>query len=132
MQRGPIRPLMTGCILYLLLLAGLFLLSDFLLLQVILPILLAAAVLFCAWLAGKEHCPLPPLLSSRSFCIGMVIPIVLAVVGAFSVMHDYRALQVTGETAVSVSGQKRCRFRIQILQRRCQYQQRLFSFEARC
>jgi len=104
MQRGPIRPLMTGCILYLLLLAGLFLLSDFLLLQVILPILLAAAVLFCAWLAGKEHCPLPPLLSSRSFCIGMVIPIVLAVVGAFSVMHDYRALQVTGETAVSVSG----------------------------
>lgn len=104
MQRGPTRPLMTGCILYLLLLAGLFLLSDFLFLQIALIVLLVLSASFCAWLAGKESHHLPPLLSSRAFCIGALVPILLAAIGVCSVMQDYRALQVTEETAVSVSG----------------------------
>lgn len=104
MQRGPTRPLMTGCILYLLLLAGLFLLSDFLLLQIALIVFLVSGASLCAWLAGKESHRLPPLLSSRAFCIGAMVPILLAAMGVFSVISDYRALQVTEETAVTVSG----------------------------
>ncbi len=104
MQRGPLRPMMTGCILYLLLMAILFLLSGFLFVQVTLLLVLIMGALLCAHLASKEMTILPRLLSSRSFCIGMLVPIILAAVGVFSVMNNYHALQVTEETTVSVSG----------------------------
>ncbi len=104
MQRGPLRPTMTGCILYLMLVAVLFLLSDFLFTQISLIAFLVIALLVCAYLAERGQIPLPHLLSSRSFCLGLIIPTVLAAVGVFSVMHNYRALQVTEETSVTVSG----------------------------
>ena len=48
MQRGPMRPLMTGCILYLLLMAVLFLLSDFLYVQIALVLFLILGLSVCA------------------------------------------------------------------------------------
>ena len=96
--------MMTGCILYLLLMAVLFLLSDFLFVQIALLLILVTGALVCAHLASSEKTALPRLLSSRSFCIGMLVPIILSAAGVFSVMHSYRALQVTEETAVTVSG----------------------------
>lgn len=104
MQRGPMRPLMTGCILYLLLMAVLFLLSDFLYVQIALVLFLILGLSVCAYLAGIKRIVLPRILSSRNFCIGLVVAVVLASVGVFSVMHNYRALQVSEETAVTVSG----------------------------
>ncbi len=104
MQRGPLRPMMTGCILYLLLTAVLFLLSDFFIFQVVLIVILVIGALVCAHFASSDRVFLPQLLASRSFCIGMLVPIILSAAGVFSVMHSYRALQVTEETAVTVSG----------------------------
>lgn len=104
MQKGPTRPLMTGCILYLLLTAMLFLLSDFFLIQIGLILFCAAGTLLCAYLAKTGAVQLPQILSSSAFCIGMTVPILLAAVGVFSTMHDYRALQTAEETTVTVSG----------------------------
>ncbi len=104
MQRGPMRPLMTGCILYLMLMAVLFLLSDFLYAQIALVLFLILGLSVCAYFAGSERIVLPRILASRNFCNGLIVATVLASVGVFSVMHNYRALQSSEETAVTVSG----------------------------
>ena len=83
MQRGPMRPLMTGCILYLLLMAVLFLLSDFLYVQIALVLFLILGLSVCAYLAGIERIVLPRILSSRNFCIGLVVAAVIAAVGVW-------------------------------------------------
>ncbi len=104
MQRGPMRPWMTGCILYLVLLAVLFLLSGSLVLQIVLTACLLGGAWICAYIAGKKQVHLPTLLSSSAFCAALTVPIVLALIGVLSVMHDYRALQMQKETPVDVCG----------------------------
>lgn len=104
MQIKPRRPWMTGCILYLVMLAALFLLSDFWILQGLLAALVVIGLVVCACLNGGEHIRLPGLLSVRKFCIGALIPVLLAVFGVVHTLWDYRALHVETETSVLVAG----------------------------
>ena len=104
MQKGPKRPLMIWCMLYLAMLAVFFLLSVFFVLQVLVLFVLTVGFSVCAYLCSMPTIRLPDLLSSRSICVGAIIAIVMASVSVFWTMRDYRALQTDTETTVEIRG----------------------------
>lgn len=104
MQKGPTRPLMIWCILYLVMLAVLFLLSDFFVLQLLTAAVLLIGVGVLALLSNKEVPWLPSVMTSKALWVGAVIPIVAATAAVFLTMSDYRQLQPDHETTVQVCG----------------------------
>ena len=99
------RPLMTGCMMYLVLLAGMFLLSGSFLVQ-----LLACAVpislLTVGAIIGSGHhrIPFSKQIPPPRTCIALMLPFLLAYLGAMFAMHDYRCLQAEEERYVTVVG----------------------------
>ena len=104
MQKGPTRPLMIWCILYLVMLAVLFLLSDFFVLQLLTTTILLIGVGVLALLSHKDVPWLPSVMTSKALWIGAMIPIIAAAAAVFLTMSDYRQLQPKQETTVEVYG----------------------------
>ena len=104
MQKGPTRPLMIWCILYLVMLAVLFLLSDFFVLQVLTVTLLLIGNGILAFLSHKDVPWLPSVMTSKALWIGAMIPIIAAAAAVFLTMSDYRQLHPKQETTVEVYG----------------------------
>lgn len=104
MARGPMRPLMTGCMLYLVMLVVLFLLSGSFVMQIVLSGSLMLLLAVTAWLVGDKRFSLPGFLPSRRFCIGAAVSVLLAFAGVTAVMNDVHALQTDVPVSAEVTG----------------------------
>lgn len=98
------RPLMTGCILYLALLAVLFLLSGSFVIQVILCAGLILLFVLAACIKRQKCRPWSAYLPSRAFSIGAAVCVVLALTGVRSVYGNMRALQTDIPVTAEVTG----------------------------